>query len=59
VESVVVGEERSVLHIHHLVKVLTINRYKERREIDIKYTKKMGISKYLARQTGRKDKFMK
>ena len=37
-ESMVVGEERSALHIRHLVKVLTINTYKERRKIVIKYT---------------------
>jgi len=42
----VIGEERSVLLIHHLVKVLTINMYKERRKIVIKYTWKIGISKY-------------
>lgn len=37
-KSMVVGEKGSVLHIHLLVKVLTINTYKERRETVIKYT---------------------
>ena len=61
-ESMVIGEERSVLHIHHLVKVLTINTYKKRRKIVIKintHRKQKYQNIWPDLQEGNLDNFMK